>query len=209
MYQGQWRKGTCMLLSGQYGNLKNPDAWKNSKLGEYLLYGTWEAPNGLRILAGYQYHEADYRAELSILELYNIEWSAELRLKHLNESWIRDLRDQNEVAAPKIFIDWALSKKIRPTWLDWAIQQGLYKENNETDSMKPDFDKESPTYPPELDIAVQVWREISATEGKGKPKARIRTWLDDNAPNLSGEAKERIATVANWDKAGGPTRSGK
>lgn len=69
------------------------------------------------------------------------------------------------------------------------------------------FDKASETYPPELDIALRAWRKVSATEGKGKPKARIKAWLDTNEKNLSGEAKERIAIVANWDKTGGATRS--
>ncbi|MBP0132440.1 MAG: hypothetical protein ITD31_03515 [Nitrosospira sp.] len=71
------------------------------------------------------------------------------------------------------------------------------------------FDKSSETYPTELDIAFQAWRAVSATEGKGKPKARIRKWLDTNAIHLSNEAKERIVTVANWDKSGGATRTSK
>ena len=69
------------------------------------------------------------------------------------------------------------------------------------------FDKSSETYPTELDIAFQAWRAVSATEGKGKPTARIRKWLDTNAIHLSNEAKERIVTVANWDKSGGATRT--
>ena len=68
------------------------------------------------------------------------------------------------------------------------------------------FDKASATYPPELDIALQAWRAVSTTEGKGKPKARIKAWLDTNT-KLSNEAKERIAIVANWEKTGGSTRT--
>jgi hypothetical protein len=68
------------------------------------------------------------------------------------------------------------------------------------------LNKNSPTYPPELDAALRAWHEVSTTEGKGKPKARIRAWLDSNT-DLSNEAKERIATVANWDKVGGASRT--
>lgn len=68
------------------------------------------------------------------------------------------------------------------------------------------FDQASATYPPELDIAVQAWRAVSTTEGKGKPKARIKAWLDTNT-KLSNEAKERIAIVTNWEKTGGATRT--
>ena len=75
-----------------------------------------------------------------------------------------------------------------------------------SEPVTPEFDKLSPTYPPELDLALQAWRAVSKSNDKGKPKARIRTWLDANTA-LSNEAKERIATVANWDKLGGATRT--
>ncbi len=75
----------------------------------------------------------------------------------------------------------------------------------------PTFDKASPTYPPELDIALQAWRAVSTSEGKGKPKARIIEWLVANpeiaGSKLSNQVKERIATVANWHKTGGATRT--
>lgn len=69
------------------------------------------------------------------------------------------------------------------------------------------FDKASATYPPELDIALLAWKAVSATDGKGKPKLLIKAWLNINANHLSGEAKERIAVVCNWDRTGGATRS--
>jgi len=68
------------------------------------------------------------------------------------------------------------------------------------------LNKDYPTYPVELDAALRAWHEVSTTKGKGKPKARIRAWLDSNT-DLSNEAKERIATVANWDKVGGASRT--
>lgn len=61
-------------------------------------------------------------------------------------------------------------------------------------------------YPPELDYALRAWQAVSSNEGKGKPKARIRKWLDENTA-LSNEAKERISIVANWDKLGGATKT--
>jgi len=66
------------------------------------------------------------------------------------------------------------------------------------------FDKTSNTYPLELDLAIQAWQAVSSSEGKGKPKARIRAWLDSNA-KISNEAKERISIIANWEKTGGAT----
>ena len=78
--------------------------------------------------------------------------------------------------------------------------------DSSSQTTQPIFDKTSQTYPPELEIALRAWQAVSTTQSKAKPKARIRAWLDSNT-DLSNEAKERIATVANWDKTGGATRT--
>lgn len=132
----------------------------------------------------------------------------------LHNFWLAS-GNNDEQRPPEFFIDWALSKRIRPDWLDWAIDTKLYtpkKQRNlpaitQNTPTAPEFDKVNPTYPPELAIALEAWRAVSTSEGKGKPKARIKAWLETNAPKLSKEAKERIATVANWEKLGGATRS--
>ena len=60
--------------------------------------------------------------------------------------------------------------------------------------------------PIELGYANQAWKAVTINDEKGKPKARIKKWLDENT-SLSNEAKERISIVANWDKAGGATKT--
>lgn len=102
------------------------------------------------------------------------------------------------------FAQWAIS-------VNWEMPDELKHRAPSLDEISQEkanqlFDKDSATYPPELDLAMQAWRVAASTEGKGKPKARIRAWLDVNT-SLSNEAKERIATVANWDKIGGATRT--
>ena len=70
-----------------------------------------------------------------------------------------------------------------------------------------EFDEDAETYPRELDIAVQAWVAVSkAGGGSGTPKQRIADWLDKNYPTkeeLSGDARKRIAILANWEKTGG------
>lgn len=100
--------------------------------------------------------------------------------------------------------------------LEWVkrlyIPVDANSPDNQAPTAQPEINKASPAYPPELDIALQAWRAVSATEGKGKPKARIIEWLGAN-PEVwkeagrkpSNEAKQRIATVANWEKEGGAT----
>ena len=66
--------------------------------------------------------------------------------------------------------------------------------------------RDSETLPIELGFANQAWQAVTAKDEKGKPKARIKKWLDENT-SLSNEAKERISIVANWDKRGGATKT--
>lgn len=98
------------------------------------------------------------------------------------------------------------AEDLTQSWREVICGEEKKKGFSTTDKVdQPVFDKESSVYPPELDIALQVWREVSATDGKGKPKARIKGWLNSNT-KLSAEAKERIAIVVNWSKTGGATR---
>lgn len=72
------------------------------------------------------------------------------------------------------------------------------------------FDPDSATYPTELDIAMQVWRAVTnRPHADLTAKAQIENWLNQNYPDrktLSQEARERIAVICNWEKAGGRRR---
>lgn len=125
-----------------------------------------------------------------------------------------------EIVTPLDWINKALSKQIIIPWLDFVTTRGIFCfENDDNGDQYLCFaknslnikkityiEKNSVKYPIELDMAIKAWQEVSKIEAKGKPKARIRKWLDENT-NLSNEAKERISIVANWDKTGGATRS--
>lgn len=113
---------------------------------------------------------------------------------------------------PNYYIEWALSKNIKIHWLDYAIDKGLVRNINKdllfekNINKKELFDKDSSTYPLELDCAMQAWEAVKNDKSKGKPKAKIKAWLDANT-QLSNEAKDRISIVVNWDKTGGATRT--
>lgn len=129
-----------------------------------------------------------------------------------------------EVTTPEYFIDWSLTKGHTPPWLNRAIEFGLYIPKQGATACKiahansneiQFFDQTSINYPSELHIALQAWQAVSASEGKGKPKARIKAWLIENNKELkkngknevTKEAMERISIVVNWEKNGGATRS--
>lgn len=196
--------------------------YDKSTLEHYLLYDLWNVKNALSVLCGLDYTYYSGTPNPEMLEFHPNKEPDKEAVKTLcrKEYRLKDLWERSENGfdysdTPAYFIEWALSKRFRPDWLDWAIERGLYTPKQDADADKIatagnaeflTFDKASTTYPPELDIALQAWREVSATEGKGKPKARIRAWLDANT-KLSSEAKERIAIVTNWDKTGGATRT--
>jgi hypothetical protein len=65
-------------------------------------------------------------------------------------------------------------------------------------------------YPPELQAAIEAFEVVrvdpSATAGR-TPKIALSAWLEMNKPELSGNARERIATVANWQPSGGAPKT--
>jgi hypothetical protein len=64
--------------------------------------------------------------------------------------------------------------------------------------------------PTELQAAVDAFRAVfansAATRGTS-PKIALRRWLDANRSSLSLNARERIATVANWQPIGGAPKT--
>jgi hypothetical protein len=66
-------------------------------------------------------------------------------------------------------------------------------------------------YPPELRAAIEVFAavrdDMKALAGR-HPKQALRAWLDANkAAELSENARDRIATVANWQQVGGAPKT--
>ena len=194
--------------------------WNNSNLADYLLYDEWEFDKAFRLLAG-----SDYKNNNPLYVIDNVSKPIkdlsskiqrdliEKKLARLEDFW-NSGNKRRIPSSPLFFIEWALSKRFRPEWLDWAIEKGLYTEKQAAtiDIALLPFDVKSEFYPPELDIALRAWQAVSANNGKSKPKTQIKDWLNScelkiNGKKLSNDAKERISTVANWDKFGGATRT--
>lgn len=193
-------------------------SYKNQLIKEPFLYDNWNSVNGLQYLAGICEH-GEYGGSQYLRTLANVTYETDpshyiiqaflQRLDEFKKIW--GSCDHPEINPPQYFVKWALSKKLPMPWLDAAIKQSLLPvdiandKQSEQTQLLLELNKTSPTYPSELDIAIRAWLAISATGGKGKPKQRIREWLNSNTTELSNEAKERISTVANWDKKGGAT----
>ena len=204
--------------------IKNQD-WGNTPLKDYLRYDRWKERGAWFILVGYEGNpetkgkhpilapENDFNEDIDYEKMSP---EGKINFKRLEAFWKNTDNYRRENGRPQQYIDWALSKGIRPLWLDWAIEQKIYipkipKQGVNTvlsdsaDNKKTyHFNKESSDYPIELDLACQAWKSVSSADKKGTPKKRIKKWLDDNT-KLSDAAKSRIAIVANWKKLGGAT----
>ena len=66
------------------------------------------------------------------------------------------------------------------------------------------FDEAAENYPSELDVAMQAWWALTKQrDSSSTVKQQLTAWLGKNYPKLSDEARERIATICNWEKRGG------
>jgi hypothetical protein len=197
-----------------------PTNWELTNLEHLLLHDKWKPYLGIAVLAGFDFtklddnNKANKNSLLSRLsesdEFYYFDCCADL--ERLTNLWIVSPNLDHLTYTPEFLINWALSKRFEPDWLDWAIEKGLVSNINKEllvgtkINQKELFDKDSSTYPLELDWAMQAWEAVRNDKSKRKPKAKIKAWLDANT-QLSNEAKDRISIVVNWDKTGGATRT--
>lgn len=88
-----------------------------------------------------------------------------------------------------------------------SIEKNTKKQPFPSNELEFLFDENHPHHPRELYLAIKACHAVHTSSGKGQPRVRIKAWLDENAKPLSSEAKERIATVANWHKLAGASRT--
>lgn len=65
-------------------------------------------------------------------------------------------------------------------------------------------------YPGELQAAIDAFNAVHGNDAalRGKsPRQALSAWLSDNCPELSSKARDRIATVANWEPGGGAPKT--
>ncbi len=59
-------------------------------------------------------------------------------------------------------------------------------------------------YPEELRVAMEAFDAVSSELKPGRsPKQGLLDWLEKHKPEIGANARERIATMANWQKDGG------
>lgn len=66
------------------------------------------------------------------------------------------------------------------------------------------------SYPPELRAAIEAYRAVrsdpNALSGRS-PRQALERWLRENRPEILGNAKKRVLTIANWSPQGGAPKT--
>ncbi|OOZ75427.1 hypothetical protein BOW50_11710 [Solemya velum gill symbiont] len=152
--------------------------------------------------------DASHKMRLSLaLLLANTSGVLQERYSMIKRIW--DSGDAKDKNRPSHYVKWALSRNYEVPWLEYAQQ---HAPNLLPDSLQQtplwEFEPDSPYYPDELDIAMQAWRAVSIHGHDIKnPKEDIKKWIREQRYELTSAALERIATVCNWNKAGGKPAS--
>jgi hypothetical protein len=126
-------------------------------------------------------------------------------LSKLYLQWISTDHDTEKRYSPSYFIQWAAKIHYRPHWLDWAERAQLIDAHDGV-FRAPYFDPDAADYPELLHIAVVAWEQARAGSD-GTPKQRIDRFLASRYPHLSGNARDLIAQIANWQRIGGRPKS--
>ena len=112
--------------------------WNKSKLSDYLLYDEWHTDNAWYVLAGFDYYATSATDGISVKRIllldnpiHAVRQDADGYISNMLGE-VDKLRDywgggnSQEYYPPSYFIEWAISKRMTPDWLGWAIENKLY-----------------------------------------------------------------------------------
>ena len=129
--------------------MEDKQGWGGTQLEHHLRLDYWEPRLACGALCFHLFTQENCTVQEAMGRM-NKDQKAINRLLQLWSSESDSVRLEKH--PPAFFIEWALSKNIKPEWLDWAIERGLYiskkktAEDNITSADSPvplAFDKES------------------------------------------------------------------
>jgi hypothetical protein len=128
------------------------------------------------------------------------------------DGWGRGRRSGSIPTKERVPVDWGDALFTRAALKGYADSIGerpafLFPDAVEVSALRC-LDKTDPHFSGELEAAILAWQYASerAEGSKKKPRALIVEWLQANRPQYDqrGNARERISTLANWEKTTGP-----
>ena len=168
--------------------------WECSGLQDLLLYDFWTPYQGWCIIAGLDYRVLDKGEKLEALfapsdDITDFLFSSD-EVDRLRDFWLN--ADMGEtVQTPKFIIDWALSKRFKPKWLEWAIQENLYQPKEALIAASSDV----PSYETDLlkilNLAVlEFFNPRKIIDAK---KEEVTQWLKDKGKELNIVVSDNVA----------------
>lgn len=168
--------------------------WDLSGLEDLLLYDFWTPYQGWCILAGLDFRMLDKDEKLKALFIKSNDITDFLfsidDVDRLRDFWLNaDIGES--VQTPSFIIDWALSKRFKPRWLEWAIQKNLYQPTE----IKISPVAITPSYETDLlkllNLAVlEFFYPRRVIDAK---KEEVTQWLKDKGANLNIVVSDNVA----------------
>jgi hypothetical protein len=168
--------------------------WELSGLEDLLLYDFWTPYQGWCILAGLDYRILDRGEKQKALFINSDDITDYLfscdEVDRLRDFWLNADKGDT-VQRPSFIIDWALSKRFKPDWLEWAIQKKLYETTESKISASAIF----PPY--ETDLLKLLNLAISEFFNPRKiidaKKEEVTQWLKDKGAELNIVVSDNMA----------------
>ncbi len=168
--------------------------WELSGLEDLLLYDFWTPYQGWCILAGIDYRMLDRGEKLNALfiksnDINDFLFSCD-EVERLNDYWLN--ADKGETKqSPSFFIDWALSKRFKPKWLEWAIQKNLYQTTESKISASAIFPPYETDLLKLLNLAIsEFFNPRRVIDAK---KEEVTQWLKDKGTELNIVVSDNVA----------------
>lgn len=116
--------------------MEDKQDWSGTPLERHLRFDYWEPKLACGVLCFHLFTQENCTIQESMARM-NKDQKAVNRLLQLWSNEGDSIRLKKH--PPAFFIEWALSKNIKPEWLDWAIECGLYipKKEAGTDNIAP------------------------------------------------------------------------
>ena len=186
--------------------IQNQD-WSETGLKDYLLYDEWDEHAAWRVLAGLDFHQkreskgdmlldSKNESDFKIKGHENIQTQLEIGLFRL-KAFSKQSNKVREFGSPSSYIDWALSKRFKPLWLDWAVEHKLYEPKQEASQNKTGTITPATTYSTKwLEIQQAAIQEFFnprwAVDAK---KSEVLSWIKSEAKNAGIKTPTNVATV--------------
>jgi hypothetical protein len=173
--------------------------WEVTNLKDLLLYDNWRPFLAIGVLAGFDFANFKTGEKVNQFHLINRSGLSEdfyyeecyLNLQRLNNLWESTSYGSNELNTPSFFINWALSKKFEPDWLEWAISKNFYTPEVKQPQIEvPDLEYETELLRVQRLAISEFFNPRRNVDAK---KEEVKLWVKDKGRELDLNVSDNVA----------------